>query len=180
MLHPRQLLPARAEHRSLAAVEYLCGFGTGDIRDKDEAQIFSLMPGLDFDLRRLAERINLYPPGLLQLRIEPFVNFLAAPESDLEAGVSFLLKIGFVPEDHRFQPYFLLGPGLIYMTLQTREQDTQFNFIECGALGAHYFIDNHWALTAEYRYRHLSNAGLRTPNKGIDTTFILAGLTYRF
>lgn len=175
-----QEIDTSASPRSLVAIDLFCGFGMGEVSDKDDAHIYPVTVGLDFDLRPWADHINIHPPGLLRLRIEPFFSFLPEPAPNIETGAALLLKIGFLPETSRFQPYFLAGPGIAYMTLQTREQKTQLNFIEYGSLGAHYFLNKHWAVTGECRYRHLSNADLATPNKGMESTFILLGVTYRF
>jgi len=66
------------------------------------------------------------------------------------------------------------------MTLHTREQSTQFNFTEQASIGMHYFFTKNTAFTAEYRFRHLSNADIRQPNRGISTNFVTAGITYKF
>lgn len=177
---PQSSADTLQEHRSLEAIEFLSGFGFGEMRDKDNARIYPLILNLDFDLSRPAERIGLYPPGMLQFVLEPYFFTYDQPETNIEAGVAFLIKVGFVPKTWRFQPYFKGGIGLSYMTLRTHEQGEKFNFIEYGSMGAHYFIDDNWALTAEYRFRHLSNADMASPNKGINTKFVIAGLTYRF
>ncbi|MBP7216865.1 MAG: acyloxyacyl hydrolase, partial [Candidatus Omnitrophica bacterium] len=62
----------------------------------------------------------------------------------------------------------------------TIEQGTQFNFIEYGGGGLHYFFSDGWAATIEGRFRHLSNSGIEKPNSGINTTFILAGIAHKF
>ncbi|MCG8432121.1 MAG: acyloxyacyl hydrolase [Candidatus Omnitrophica bacterium] len=173
-------LPGSEKEHALEAVEFLSGFGFGELRDKDDARIYPLILDLDFDLTKPAQRIGLYPPGLLQFVLEPYFFTYEQPDTNIETGLAFLIKIGFLPKSSRLQPYFKAGAGLSYMTLQTHEQGDQFNFIEYGSLGAHYFIDENWAFTAEYRFRHLSNADLATPNKGINTKFIVTGLTYRF
>jgi opacity protein-like surface antigen len=69
---------------------------------------------------------------------------------------------------------------MLYMTQHTLEQGTQFNFLEQGAAGAHYYLNNNLAITADYRFRHVSNAGIDEPNGGINTSFFLLGATYRF
>jgi predicted porin len=88
--------------------------------------------------------------------------------------------MGLVPETWKFQPYFKLGAGLLYMTLHTREQSTQFNFTEQCALGIHYYFTKNTAFTLEGRWRHLSNSGIKHPNHGINTCFINTGVSYKF
>jgi hypothetical protein len=66
------------------------------------------------------------------------------------------------------------------MTLHTRQQSTQFNFTEHLGAGMHYFFGKNTAFTLEGRARHLSNASIKEPNKGIDSYFVLAGILYQF
>jgi lipid A 3-O-deacylase len=69
---------------------------------------------------------------------------------------------------------------MTYISLHTHEQGSQFNFIEYGGLGVNYFVRKNTALTLEGRFRHLSNAGIASPNTGINTYFIVAGISERF
>jgi predicted porin len=69
---------------------------------------------------------------------------------------------------------------MVYMTNHTPEQSTQFNFISSGGFGAHYFFTKNTALTLEGRIRHLSNAGIKQPNHGINTYLALAGIAYKY
>jgi predicted porin len=66
------------------------------------------------------------------------------------------------------------------MTLHTKEQATQFNFIETVGVGAHYFFKKNLAFSLQGRIRHLSNADIETPNSGIETYSVLVGLTQTF
>jgi hypothetical protein len=43
-----------------------------------------------------------------------------------------------------------------------------------------YFFREHWAFSAEYRRRHVSNAGIKQPNGGIDSNVYLFGVSYYF
>jgi hypothetical protein len=72
------------------------------------------------------------------------------------------------------------GAGMVYMTQHTQEQATQFNFIEQGGIGMHYFFRKNTAFTIEGRLRHLSNSGTKHPNQGINTYLAVYGVTYRF
>jgi hypothetical protein len=95
-------------------------------------------------------------------------------------GNAFAFKIGLVPETWKVQPYIKLAAGMLYMSQHTYEQGTQFNFIEYGGAGMHWFFKENIALTAEYRFRHLSNCDIDEPNGGINTSFGLVGIYYKF
>ena len=166
--------------KSLKGVEFFTGFGWGKLRRKGNYHLIPLIVDFDFDLKPLAKKFNFNPSSLLQFQVEPFISPVLSPDSNVEIGTSFLFKMGLLPQTAKFQPFILAGLGMVYMTQHTREQSTQFNFTEQGGLGIHYFFRKNIAFTLQGRFRHLSNAGIDHPNTGINTQFIIAGLSYQF
>jgi len=166
--------------KALEAIELLTGFGWSKLLEKGNYHISPLLVAFDFNLKPLTQKINFNPKSLLQFQIEPFASFISSPDNNFEIGTNFFLKLGFLPETSKIQPYVKAGAGLDYMTMHSREQSTQFNFTETAGLGMHYFFTDKLALTLEYRFRHLSNAAIKEPNHGINTQSGLAGLTYKF
>lgn len=166
--------------KSLQAIEFLTGFGNGDIKEQDDYNLIPLFIDIDFNLKPFTKKIGLTSPGILQFVFEPFISYVSSPNDNVEVGNNFLIKIGFVPESAKFQPYFKGGLGLIYMSQHTREQSTQFNFNEYAGIGTHYFFKKNIAFTVEYRFRHISNAGRKHPNSGINTYFGICGISYLF
>ena len=174
------LLAEGEKSSPVKAVEFLTGFGWGKLRSQHNYHLYPFMVDFDFDLKPLTQKIHFNPPSLIQFQIEPYLSYIASPHSDIETGTVFFLKVGLLPETSKFQPYVKAGAGLCFMTLHTREQGTQFNFNEPGGIGFHYFFTKDCALTVEGRYRHLSNAGTGSPNSGVNTAFIVTGVTRRF
>lgn len=174
--------PARADEqpRILKGIEFLSGFGRGRLVQKQDYQLVPLIIAFDFDIKPLTKRIGFNPASLVCFLIEPYVSLVAAPETDIEAGTSFLFKVGLVPEGSLFQPYIKSGVGVSYISLHTHEQSTQCNFISHLGAGFHYFLNEKLALTFEYRFRHLSNASIKQPNSGIDTHYALMGISRLF
>lgn len=168
------------KERTLQGIEFLTGFGVARIREKGSYHVTPFLIDLDFNLKPLTKKIGINPSSLIQGVIEPFVSYVSAPDNNVEIGNNFLLKIGFVPETWKLQPYFKGGLGIVYITQHTREQGTQFNFNEYAGIGAHYYFKKNLALTAEFRWRHLSNAGMRSPNSGINTNYGTCGISYLF
>jgi hypothetical protein len=174
--------PAKeTKQRSLEAIEFLGGFGWGKLRERENYNLYPLVIDLDFNLKALlARKFNFNPPQLLQFQIEPFISPVSSPDTNVETGTAFFFKAGILPQTSKLQPYIKAGLGMVYITQQTREQSTQFNFMEQAGVGMHYFFSKNTAFTLESRARHLSNAGIDHPNKGINTYFVLAGITYQF
>lgn len=166
--------------KCLKGIELLTGIGSGKLREQGSYHPIPFFLGFDFDLKPLIKKFHIDFTALCEFVLEPFLSYSYAPYGNMEFGNNFLIKIGFLPETSKFQPYFKGGAGLIYLTQHTREQGTQFNFNEIVGLGMHYFFKKNIALTIEYRYRHISNAGIDKPNKGINTSFGICGISYRF
>jgi len=164
----------------LQAIEFFTGFAGAKLIEKDSYNMSPFMVDFDFDLKPAARKINFNPKGLFQFQLEPFISYVFEPNANIEIGNGFILKLGLLQDTAKFQPYIKLGPGIVYITMHTREQSTQFNFFQYGATGLHYFFKKNTALTFEYRFRHLSNASIETPNKGIESHFALIGIAYQF
>jgi hypothetical protein len=65
-------------------------------------------------------------------------------------------------------PYFELGVGTLFTNGKVPERTSRVNFTTSGALGLHFLGGRH-NISTEVRYVHISNAGLGTPNPGINT-----------
>ncbi len=173
-------LTEKLKPKCLEAVEFLSGFGWGKLRAKESYHLNPFIVGFDFNLKKLTQKFNFNPPQLIQFQVEPFISFVSSPDANVEIGTSFALKVGILPQTAKFQPYLKTSLGMLYMSQHTNEQATQFNFIEYGGLGLHYFFRKGTAFTLEGRYRHLSNSGIDHPNQGINTYFVVAGISYQF
>ncbi|MFH1458152.1 MAG: acyloxyacyl hydrolase [Candidatus Omnitrophota bacterium] len=180
LIVPGQGQSEPAEEKFLEAIEFLSGYSWGDIRVQKHYRSIPFIVDFDFNLKPCISKFNLHFSPLLQFQIEPYVCAITSPNANVETGIAFLLKFGFLPAASKIQPYIKFGAGLSFMSLHTREQSTQFNFIEPCALGVHYFFKKNTALTVEGRRRHLSNCSIKIPNGGINTNFILVGVTHRF
>lgn len=166
--------------KTITGIEVLSGYGISKIHEYSNYDLVPLIVDLDFDLKPAVRKIGINYPSLFMFQLEGFINTVVAPNANVEPGCAFMLKLGFLPEDFKFQPYAKAGVGMLYMSQATREQSTRFNFIEQVGLGSHYYLTKKFGLTFECRYRHLSNAGIGHPNKGINTLFYLAGVSYQF
>jgi len=117
--------------------------------------------------------------GGLRVAGELMGGFIASPESNAEAAFHLLL------EAHRglvrgLEGFALGGVGVDWFSLHPQEQGTQVNFVPQVGLGLRVPLRcGRWYLRLEYRYRHLSNAGMDSPNHGIDAHCVLVGLSWR-
>lgn len=71
-----------------------------------------------------------------------------------------------------------IGSGPHYITVETRQQRRGFIFSDNFTAGIHQKLGNSGLnLDLKLRFRHISNANLAKPNNGIDSWFVIAGIT---
>ena len=74
----------------------------------------------------------------------------------------------------RVTPYVELGGGVLFTNTEVPPGTSRVNFTPQGAVGVH-FPHSKYNLSAEVRFMHISNAGLATPNPGINTLQVRIG-----
>jgi hypothetical protein len=87
-----------------------------------------------------------------------------------------MLRYNFVAAG-RFVPFGDGGAGVSYTTIAGRDLSDGLQFNLLGGVGAHYFLRADMALTLQFRWLHLSNAGLNHPNSGLDSQTVVTGLS---
>jgi hypothetical protein len=80
----------------------------------------------------------------------------------------------------RVVPFFDFGGGLQRTTLATRapELSGHTQFSPQAGLGVQHFFKPQRALVLEYRYMHMSNAGITPPNRGFNASMITIGFRW--
>lgn len=154
-------------------------YGRGDLKAQDDMEIMDLGLRFGFDLKPFVKKFGFELKGLLELLHEPFLGAITGPRSNAELGLALLLRYAY-PLTGKLYPYIEVGSGFYYMTLSTREQSTQFNFVDQGGAGLLYFLRDDLAVSAGYRIRHVSNASIKEPNSGIDSDVYTVGISYFF
>jgi lipid A 3-O-deacylase len=119
-------------------------------------------------------------PGPVRGRFEYAVDvvpiFVLTQRTNTAYGLGlnpFALKWDFVPR-RGIVPYAEIGGGTLFSNTQVPPGTSRVNFTTSGAIGVHFLRSkNNWS--AEVRYMHISNAGLATPNPGINTIQVRIG-----
>jgi hypothetical protein len=75
----------------------------------------------------------------------------------------------------RIEPYLELNGGTLFTNHQVPTGTSAVNFTDAAALGMHILGERH-AFSVEVRYMHISNAGLSSPNPGINTVQVRIGV----
>jgi lipid A 3-O-deacylase len=87
------------------------------------------------------------------------------------------LKWNFTGSAHAI-PFTELGGGVIFSNHDVPFGTSHVNFLTHGTFGLQLFNDQRRAVTASVRFEHISNAGLTTPNPGINTVQFLLGVNW--
>jgi lipid A 3-O-deacylase len=119
-------------------------------------------------------------PGFVRGRFEYAVDavpvFLVVQRGGAAYGVGldpFALKWN-LSERQGVVPYLEIGGGTLFTNTQVPAGTSRVNFTTTGALGVH-FLRSKFNWSAEVRYMHISNAGLSSPNPGINTIQLRLG-----
>lgn len=120
-------------------------------------------------------------PGFLRGRFEYAVDavpvFLAFQPSNTTYGAGFDplgLKWNF-QRHGRISPYLELTGGVLFTNHDLPTGTNTVNFMDQAALGMHILGEKH-NISFELRYMHISNAGLATPNPGVNTLQVRLGM----
>lgn len=120
-------------------------------------------------------------PGFLRGRFEYAVDavplFLVFQPANTTYGLGFDplgLKWNF--ERHgRISPYLELCGGTLFTNHDVPTGTNTVNFTDQAAIGMHILGATH-NVSLEVRYMHISNAGLATPNPGVNTVQVRLGI----
>jgi hypothetical protein len=119
-------------------------------------------------------------PGFLRGRFEYAVD--AVPVMIFFQPANTAFGMGFDPlglkwnfQRHgRISPYIELAGGALFTNYDVPTGTNTVNFMDQAALGMHILGSKH-NVSLELRYMHVSNAGLATPNPGVNTVQVRLG-----
>lgn len=108
--------------------------------------------------------------GRLEYAVDAVPVFLVVQKTNTAYGAGinpFAFK--WVLDTHSSAvPYLEIGGGTLFTNTTVPEGTSRINFTTSGALGLH-FLRSKYNISTEVRFMHISNAGLSTPNPGINT-----------
>ncbi len=156
---------------------FITGMGTGGTSEGDYNPIL-LIWHLGSDLKKYLTPLRDHK-GTLSFVLEPQVNPAFNPHTDIEFGVGIGLKYAY-PVTEKISPYIMGTVGPHFFTLKNEDQATGFVFANTFGAGLYFYLDKKSAINLGYRYRHISNAGIKDPNGGINTQFGVIGYSIFF
>jgi len=171
--------PSEGLGQWLQEVGIMTSYSDGSLKGNLDFDVISLGMRFGFDLLPFVEKFGFEPPGMLEMIYEPYIGYIGEPEANVEFGLPMFFRYAY-PLTEKLYPYIEVGSGPYYYTLHTYEQSTQFNFISAGGAGLIFFVRDDMAVNAGYRRRHVSNAGIKDPNGGIDADVVTLGVSWYF
>ncbi len=118
----------------------------------------------------VTDRLELYGEGTLFLYDQP--------ESAVAAGLGGLSGRYYLRTSGRWIPYVHAGSGLLWTSLSVPEIDRIFNFQLFIGVGWRQTRVRGPRLIVEFRNHHISNAGTRGENLGINAATLLSGVEW--
>ena len=119
-------------------------------------------------------------PGFLRGQLEYALDMVPAwaiaqkTNTAYGAGVNPFAFKWIMTSPKKVKPYLVIEGGTLFTNTQVPEGTSRINFTTSGGLGAHFLGEKH-NFSAEVRFMHISNAGLSTPNPGINTIQVRIG-----
>jgi hypothetical protein len=89
----------------------------------------------------------------------------------------FVAKWNFTA-NQRISPYFELAGGVLFTNHEVPAFTSNVNFMPQAAIGLNLFHTERHAVSFDFRYAHISNAGLASPNPGLNT--VQGGIGYHW
>jgi hypothetical protein len=126
--------------------------------------------------------------GLLRGNNEFLAELFCGPviqgPGNILGGGAIFWRYNFVQPGAKLIPYIQMGGGGlgndIYHDQRQREIGEDFEFVLQGDMGLKYLINDHWSVSAEADFRHISNADLASRNQGLNSLGGLMLVSYVF
>ena len=171
---------ATSVETTLSTTSYSVGLQGGyglEIGKPPNLDIVELHPSVAFPITNAVG--SSFYRGVLEYKIEPFFGLIVNRNDRGEAGLSPIgFRYNFTGLGCRAVPFFEGLLGVVYLNVSKDIQSTRFNFTESAGAGMRVFVSDRVALDVSARFRHASNAGIRHPNHGFNTGYLLLGVDY--
>jgi len=115
--------------------------------------------------------------GRHELLVELPLHLVVDPKVSPMTG-GYLLGSWKFTSLEKWAPYVFAGGGILYVDLCLPSMGSRLDFSYQAGTGVQYFIEKDMALSLEYRYHHISNAGTSWPNEPLNSSKILLGVSF--
>lgn len=142
-------------------------YGMGN---KESLDFYTFGPRVAYDLPLVPAIFGNH----IRLAIEMFGSIISGDNHPLDGEFAFSPLIFNYRYDSggAFVPFIEGGGGIVLTTLDEMNLGGPFEFSSQGGGGFHWFFNRNHAVTFDARYRHISNAGIKSENSGLNTLFV--------
>lgn len=156
---------------------YSLGFSLGLAYDPSDARDFMNIIGF-----ALYDYEDIWPhkaPEQLRFKLEASIGGTLRSDSDFMASAGFF-ALYYLDRLHTnlLRPYIEGGVGLIYTEYKVRKQGSRLNFNPQAGLGLDISPRSGPSFWTSVRLHHLSNAGLKKDNRGVNSLTFQAGMYF--
>jgi Lipid A 3-O-deacylase (PagL) len=145
--------------------------------DRDSLSFYTFGPRVAYDLPAFVPAVA---GNRIRIGLE-MTGSIMNGDTNKNAGEFALSPLIF---DYRYDrggmlvPFVEGGEGIVLTTLDDINIGGPFEFSSQGGGGFHFFVSKENALTFAFRFRHISNAGIKSPNSGLNTYFFNVGWSH--
>lgn len=167
------------EFESVTGVFYFFDRG-----DNDGPSVDLAVESLRFGLMLTNPRGSGFFAGNYEFLAEVFGAPIFQGVGNITAGATLFIRYNFIQPGGRVTPYMQIGGGGVYTDISEHESrglvslPVEFNLQGTG--GLRFMVDRHWSILLEAGYRHISNATITLPNRGIDSVGGDIGAAFSF
>jgi hypothetical protein len=117
--------------------------------------------------------------GAFEAGLEGWFQYYMEPHEATAEGLKAVGRYHFLNVG-RLVPYAEIGAGVGGSSLKVLEIRATFNVVLEAGAGLSYFLTDDLALTAGYRFQHISNGNVEKPNRGFNSDTGTVGVSYYF
>lgn len=175
---------------------FICAADEGPLSTKGSLRCgLNVGYGYSFESNRDIRFISLYPylgrlltdpvgkgwyRGTVEGVLEGAFSLVRKHQRTYAAGANALLRYNFLPASESWRPYVQGGFGITYTNLMMHDFGKNLNFASNAACGIQYFYNPKNAVSFEWRFFHLSNAGIDDDNTGLNMSNFFIGFSRLF
>ena len=113
--------------------------------------------------------------GQLQFNLVKATN-TPAGKTDVEFGLNLGIR-NHIRISRNFYLYQMLGSGPHYISAELDRQANGFIFSDNLAIGSYIHLSSKYFLNLQFGIRHISNANIKLPNRGVNSYIISVGIS---
>lgn len=142
----------------------------------------------DISFVNLTPRLSLLPmdpigsgfwKGAVETGLEPWFQYYLEPKTATAEGMKAAVRYHFLSASPIF-PYVEVTAGAAGTSLKVLEIRPSFTLVLEAGVGLSYFVAPGVAVTGGYRFQHISNGNVESPNRGFNSDTGTLGVSFFF